>query len=448
MNHESGPDMFEKLEAAVSAWNVKVANARSDVGNAVAGARETLDRVQQILDERRTLSGSLLVAKTKMEAVDQAPQEREEAVQRVLNTFRELDTQFVNFQLELRTLLAQMERLVQAGTQLSGHLDALQPDRDRDTPPETDAPTEPAENPLEAEAASLREALATTRQRLAEMETAADNPEPSAREQALETETAGLREELAQARACIAELEAAMESAGPEPEASGEDALQTGTSALREELRAVRHELGEARVELEQLHTGPPAIPAEVQEELAHLRAEVAELRAEKDTAPPPAEPAPRQEELAAVDAEGRKRRMGEILVAAGIITERQLGEALQQQQSAWNRHLGAILVDLGYATEEAIAQVLAKQTDCEFVDVRSTVVEPLALRFVSSHLARHHTCIPIALEGNVLTVAMANPLDLIALDDLRLASNRRVKPVVGAASAINAAIHRQYFLR
>ncbi len=139
---------------------------------------------------------------------------------------------------------------------------------------------------------------------------------------------------------------------------------------------------------------------------------------------------------------------MGEILVAAGIITAQELEEALEQQQSSWNRHLGAILVELGYATEDTIAQVLARQVDCAFVDVRTCVVEPLAQRFVSQHLARHHTCIPIRLTGDVLTVAMANPLDLIALDDLRLASNRHIEPVVGAASAINAAIRRYYVVR
>ena len=411
MDNGFEPDMFQELERAVSAWNAKVSGARPDVSGAVTHTCETLEHVLRVIDEQRALSGSLLVARTKMEAMDQEPAEREQAVQRTLDTFNELDRLFVNFQLELRTLLAQMERSVTAGEQLSEQLDALQPDRDRQPAP--------------------------------------PRPEPPETETPPPPEDTGLRTELDAAHQRIAELETAAAPANETPAQEG--ALATGTSALRQELRAVRHELGEARMELEQMQQGPPPVPPEVQAELARLRTELAELRKEQ-TAPtttrePQAPEATLPKELSPVDENGNKRRIGEMLVSAGIITERQLIEALEQQQSSWNRHLGAILVDRGYATEETIAQALARQTGCAFIDLRSAVIEPLALRFVSSHLARHHTCIPVSLKGDVLTVAMANPLDLIALDDLRLTTNRHVNPVVATASAINAAIRRHYLL-
>ena len=146
-----------------------------------------------------------------------------------------------------------------------------------------------------------------------------------------------------------------------------------------------------------------------------------------------------------AQDAEGRRRRLGEILVAAGVISEDQLEGALREQQTSWNRHLGAILVELGFVSEETVAQTLAAQVRLPFVRIAQSPPRPDALALVSKALAHHHSCIPLRIERDVLVVAMANPLDLVAIDDVELATRRTIKPVVAAASEIKAALKEHY---
>lgn len=146
-----------------------------------------------------------------------------------------------------------------------------------------------------------------------------------------------------------------------------------------------------------------------------------------------------------AFDEAGKRRPMGRILVNAGIINESQLDAALREQRSAWNRHLGAILVDLGYADEDRIAQAIAAQTRLPFLYLDDEQIDASALRMVSGTLAHHHSSIPLRIEGRELVVAMANPLDLVALEDLRLASNLDIEPVVASAKEIRAKLRTHY---
>lgn len=131
------------------------------------------------------------------------------------------------------------------------------------------------------------------------------------------------------------------------------------------------------------------------------------------------------------------------ILVKAGVITNGQLDDALREQRSAWNRHLGALLVDLGYASEEVIAQTLAAQTGLPYEHLSPDRIERAAAKLVSAQIAQHHTCMPVRLEGERIVVAMANPLDLVAQEDLRLASGMEVDVVVSTATAIRNTLRR-----
>lgn len=146
-----------------------------------------------------------------------------------------------------------------------------------------------------------------------------------------------------------------------------------------------------------------------------------------------------------AFDESGKRRPMGRILVNAGVINESQLEAALREQRSAWNRHLGAILVDLGYADEERIGQALAAQTRLPFIYLEKERPEPYAIKVINGKLAQHHTSLPLRVQGRELTVAMANPLDLVALEDLRIASGLEIEPVVASARAIRARLRDYY---
>lgn len=145
----------------------------------------------------------------------------------------------------------------------------------------------------------------------------------------------------------------------------------------------------------------------------------------------------------AASSPEGHKVPMGQILTSAGVVTDRQLQSALGYQREGRRQALGGLLVDLGYTTEDAIAQALAAQLALPYVVLADEPVDPAAVSVVPAHLARRHAAFPLNFNGHALCVAMANPLDLIALEDLRIASNKHIRPCVAARGEIANLIER-----
>lgn len=147
----------------------------------------------------------------------------------------------------------------------------------------------------------------------------------------------------------------------------------------------------------------------------------------------------------AARSKEGHKRPMGSILREAGLITRRQLEKALALQKEGKKRPLGAHLVDLGYTTDVAIAQTIAAQLALPFIVLAKETVRAEALAVVPLHMARRHCCFPMEVFEGSITVAMANPLDLIALEDLRLVTGKHVRPGVASRDEISRHIDRHY---
>jgi chromosome segregation ATPase len=141
----------------------------------------------------------------------------------------------------------------------------------------------------------------------------------------------------------------------------------------------------------------------------------------------------------------GRKRLLGQLLVESGSITDEQLQEALEEQQSEPQMKVGDILVHKGYASEEEVSQALARQCDVEFVSLEEAEPAREATSLVNKRLAAQHRCVPLRLEGETLVLAMANPLDLIAIEDVELATRRSVRPVVATGSAIGKALSKAY---
>lgn len=142
---------------------------------------------------------------------------------------------------------------------------------------------------------------------------------------------------------------------------------------------------------------------------------------------------------------EGRKVPMGTILTAAGIVTDHELQSALNYQRSNRRRALGIVLVDLGYTTEDAIAQALAAQLSLPYVLLANEPVNSSAVATIPVRIARRHACFPLNFTGHALCVAMANPLDLIALEDLRIAARNHIRPCVATRSDIVRHIERYY---
>ncbi|MFO7975955.1 MAG: hypothetical protein R6V12_15125, partial [Candidatus Hydrogenedentota bacterium] len=144
-------------------------------------------------------------------------------------------------------------------------------------------------------------------------------------------------------------------------------------------------------------------------------------------------------------DEHGAPRRMGDILVSAGLISQEQLEAALDLQRANPQRKLGAILVEEGFTGEEVIPQVLARQLRLPYLRLKDESFDPDAIALVSGRIAARHACIPVRATSDTIALAMANPLDLIAIEDVEHAANRRVQPLIARESEIIEAIARWY---
>lgn len=377
-------DLPDRLETSACTWNAVVEAVYAEIERSLRDAGDVISRLMQPVRHRPKLAANRLR--------ENAPGAAEDACGQ-LSSIQEI---LGDYQIEAEALRAQALRALDSAQRLAN---SLKPFRNC----LAGAPAAPAGGEtaaLRAENARLRSELEQVRTK-----TAAQPPvaAPSQRER---------------------ELEAAVESS--------------------------RMALEECRRELAHLRAAP-ALPVHVQEELATLRVEVATLREtnERLRRPVPGTSVERFEVIAsqAFDTEGQRKMLGQILVDAGIIKEEHLEIALYEQQSSWRRHLGAILVDLGFATEENIAHALAAQLALPFVDLRKEQMSENALALVGRNLAIHHTCFPLRLSKEGLRLAIANPLDLVALDDLRLAAGCAILPVVATAGQIKQAIRENYLV-
>jgi len=223
-----------------------------------------------------------------------------------------------------------------------------------------------------------------------------------------------------------------------------EAAWAAQNAGLERQIAVLRDELAMAR----QAGAG---VPQQVQDELVQLRDEVAAHReaSAQRRIDIPELPSGVADELqyAANDEAGKKRPLGMILVKAGVITSDQLEAALREQRGSWHRHIGAILIDLGFADEITIAQALAAQTKLPFVRLGNERIDRNAAGLLSRQMAHHHTSMPLREELGKLVVAMANPLDLVALEDIQLATNRPVSPVVASITDLRNTIREFYDL-
>jgi type IV pilus assembly protein PilB len=145
----------------------------------------------------------------------------------------------------------------------------------------------------------------------------------------------------------------------------------------------------------------------------------------------------------------GGRRRLGEVLVAGGVLTEAQLDEALRAQKEAKGgrrRRLGEVITALGLADEVQIARALSDQLGLPFVDLGSLPIADETLAVLPRNVAVRHMAVPITLAHDVLTVALADPTNVLALDDIRLATRlSSVRTAVATASDLQEAVNRYY---
>jgi type IV pilus assembly protein PilB len=135
-------------------------------------------------------------------------------------------------------------------------------------------------------------------------------------------------------------------------------------------------------------------------------------------------------------------KQLGDILIDGGLVDQEQLRAATSEQQRL-GRSLGRVLVDLGMVTESQLVAALAEQIGLPFVDLSEYPVDGSAVGSVSPSVARRHVALPIGYEDGRLVVAMADPANVFAVDDIRSLTGRDVKPVVATKADLLAAIDR-----
>ncbi len=136
------------------------------------------------------------------------------------------------------------------------------------------------------------------------------------------------------------------------------------------------------------------------------------------------------------------QQRLGELLVRRGLITQEQLDEALAVQAREGGR-LGEVLTHHLLVDERRIAQVLAEQKGLEFVNLAGYPIDREAVSRIPERLARRALVIPLGYRDDAVVLAMADPLDVQTIDDVRVRTGRQVIPVVATAAQIQYAIDK-----
>lgn len=142
-----------------------------------------------------------------------------------------------------------------------------------------------------------------------------------------------------------------------------------------------------------------------------------------------------------------KKKRLGDILISEGVITEEQLTEALEKQRGM-GKKLGAVLVELNMTTEDDIVTALQRQLSLDRVRLSEIKIPEEILKLVREDVLRKNTLLPFAFSienMNVLRVAMADPLDIVAVDDLAILTNFQIEPVISTPRDITTAIDKYF---
>lgn len=142
-----------------------------------------------------------------------------------------------------------------------------------------------------------------------------------------------------------------------------------------------------------------------------------------------------------------RNKRFGDILVDVGKITREQLNEALQEQKLT-NNQLGDILVDKGWIRERDLMDALEAQLQIPQVNLNQYELEPGVTNLITERMAIEYQVLPIRRDGNTLTVAMTNPTDYFAIDNLRIYTGLTIAPVIASKSELKTMINRIYSLQ
>ncbi len=136
--------------------------------------------------------------------------------------------------------------------------------------------------------------------------------------------------------------------------------------------------------------------------------------------------------------------RLGDLLLQIGKITEEQLAEAIEIQKTS-SKRIGEILVDLKYIKSKEMNEVLEYQLGIPYIDLERHFIEPSVPGIIEESFARENVLIPIKIEGDTVVVAMNDPFNIVAINDMRKITSLKVKPVISSRQDIIDAIGKHY---
>ena len=142
-----------------------------------------------------------------------------------------------------------------------------------------------------------------------------------------------------------------------------------------------------------------------------------------------------------------RKMRLGDLLIAQDVISQDQLKVALMLQKDS-GKKLGEVMVDEGIATEDAIANALSNQLGMPYVHLIGAQIPDTVINLVSYSIAEKYVAVPYKYDennANILWVAMADPMDMAAIDDFAIITNLQIMPAVATRTEIRLLLDRYY---
>ena len=128
--------------------------------------------------------------------------------------------------------------------------------------------------------------------------------------------------------------------------------------------------------------------------------------------------------------------RLGELLVKERLITSQQLQEAVREQRSS-GRRVGSILVDFWYVADEVIDALLSRQYGIPSIDLFHFDIDPGVMLIIPAETARKYQVVPLSQAGSTLTIAMTDPTNVFAVDDIKFMTSYNVKAVVASEAAV-----------
>lgn len=138
-----------------------------------------------------------------------------------------------------------------------------------------------------------------------------------------------------------------------------------------------------------------------------------------------------------------QKKRIGDILIESELITKEQLDEALKEKKP--NQKIGDYLLEKNYITENQLISALEQQLEIEKVTLSSYPIDKKVMNLVPKELAKHHFIFPLQSNGDKLLIAMADPLDFYAIEDIRLVTGFHIERAIATKNQILQAIHKYY---